>query len=95
MDATAGARTSPLAQLVTVIAMRIARRRDRALTAARPAAPPRTSDDAAFEAHVDQALRIARGLPALRTVDLDDAERGTRALEVVDIRERESRAARP
>ena len=31
----------------------------------------RTSDEASFEAHVDQALRVVRGLPPLHVVSLN------------------------
>ena len=32
----------------------------------------RTSDEASFEVHVDQALRVARGLPPLQVVNLEE-----------------------
>ena len=68
-DVTAGGFIGRLAQLHgLVVRGRAALRRHR--SAAGPTG--RTSDEASFEVHVDQALRVARGLPPLQVVNLEE-----------------------
>jgi len=67
-DVAAGGLSGRLAQLGVVIRVRAVLRRHTIDSGPRG----RMSDEASFEAHVDQALRVARGLPPLHVVSLDE-----------------------
>jgi hypothetical protein len=69
MDVARGGLNGRLAQLGEVVGRMRAVLRRRHEEAGRV----RTLDEDSFEVHVEQALRIARGLPALHVVQIDDS----------------------
>lgn len=67
-DVAGGGLSGRFAQLGDVVVrMRAVLRRRR-----QEDGPGRSPDEVSFEAHVEQALRVARGLPPLHVVKLDD-----------------------